>query len=363
MADVFPGVSNLSAAFTADDVKIPTARWMGVPLLSDSFNRADGAITQSDGAGHLEATGIGSGGSGRAWGGATWTIAGNKAVNTPGTGEEKVSNGSMEAGDPPTGWAPLGSGTVLSAVADERTGGAGAKSLNVVTNAASKGAQQNLTTVVGAWYRYSIWRKRISGAVIQWGLNGLLNFASTPSGDWVSSIATRRAAESSQIVVTYTSGGVGEYRQDDVSAKPITAADLFNTVDEGRTDGFTDVTMTACPNGVQGGIAARIAADASSGIIAYQDGANVKVDECVAGTYNPLASVASAFAAGDTLRLDLDGAAYRLYKIVAAGTATLISAGTTAVTTGTRHGLFATDPSVTIESVVSYPKKGYGVPA
>ena len=77
-------------------------------------------------------------------------------------GYELVNNGNFETGDPPTGWSAVDSG-VLSAVADERTGGSGAKALAVVNGAAKAGSgHQGKTTVIGMQYALTGWAKRVN---------------------------------------------------------------------------------------------------------------------------------------------------------------------------------------------------------
>ena len=97
-----PGVRNKSANLVAADyVRIPKALWLPRPLASDSFNRGDGALGTTDGAGHAETTGPGSGGRGRVWTAdeGTWVISGNKAVCTAraaGVGVATVDVGNVD---------------------------------------------------------------------------------------------------------------------------------------------------------------------------------------------------------------------------------------------------------------------------
>ncbi len=112
------------------------------------------------------------------------------------------------------------------------------------------------------------------------------------------------------------------------------------------------------------GIVARLdsAAVPANFIHAYQADANVVIAECVAGVYTNLASVASAFATSNVLRLDLSDANYRLYKITSAGVATLLSASTTNVLTGNLHGLFSTYSANTFSKFTVMQKAGYSPP-
>ena len=94
----------------------------------------------------------------------TWAVAGGRAVCTPTEGAEDISNGDMEAGDPPTGWTPIAS-AALASVADERTGGAGSKSMSVTNGLAATGyAVQTLHNTANTWVRYRMWAKRLGAS-------------------------------------------------------------------------------------------------------------------------------------------------------------------------------------------------------
>lgn len=70
-----------------DFFRVPVARWLPTPLVSDGFGSAFGI---SDGLGHQEgiAGGIGAGGAGVVWSNAgnTWSVSGGKAINTAPSG-------------------------------------------------------------------------------------------------------------------------------------------------------------------------------------------------------------------------------------------------------------------------------------
>lgn len=72
-------------------------------------------------------------------------------------------NGNMETGDPPTGWTATSS--TVDGVADERTGGAGAQSIDILaTGTYGRVLQANGTAaVVGALYKASVYNKNVSG--------------------------------------------------------------------------------------------------------------------------------------------------------------------------------------------------------
>ena len=78
----YPAVNALGiqSVFTCDFLRVPTQLWTSIPVIaSDSFNRTNGAIGSTDGAGLPEG-----GGAGLAWANqvGTWAIATNKAAGT-----------------------------------------------------------------------------------------------------------------------------------------------------------------------------------------------------------------------------------------------------------------------------------------
>lgn len=93
-------------------------------------------------------------------------LAGLMGGKKPAT--ERLANGSMEAGDPPTGWISIASGT-LASVADERTGGAGAKSLSITNGGATAGGGYRAMTNTAGVIKITGWVKRIGarGAKVQ----------------------------------------------------------------------------------------------------------------------------------------------------------------------------------------------------
>lgn len=78
LANAFPGITSFNAAINADDIMVPATLWWPTPEISDTFDRADGAIGISDGGVQPEADGVGKG---VAWQNkeGTWAIASNVA--------------------------------------------------------------------------------------------------------------------------------------------------------------------------------------------------------------------------------------------------------------------------------------------
>jgi len=334
-------------------IKIPVGLILKPPIASDSFVRGNGALGVTDGLGHAEANG----GGGKTWvfDAGVWTIATNKAKGTPAEGAPIMGgdtlNGNMETGDPPTGWNPL-LGSVLDGVADERTGGAGAQSCEATRGTDATVGYRSAATTVGIWYKGTAWLKNISGTAAYLQLAGMAygDTSGYAGPTWAQTVKCDRATGVSCIIRLGIAGAVNNVaRFDDFIVAPLTLSSLFSSLQAGTTNCKVRAKISALTTGTQAGVVARldIAAAPANFIIAYMDGTNVKIDECVAGVYAALGTAAKAFAADGEIELHLSGTAWRCYHITSAGVATLIASGVTNVVTGNLHGLFSTYTSNT----------------
>lgn len=363
----YPGIqaNSTTSIFTVDDIKIPPTLWLPTPLASDGFSIA----TLTDGLGHPETSGVGSGGSGLTWTGATWSVAGGVVSNTPTLEGDVVTNGNMETGDPPTGWN-AGAGAVLDGVADERTGGAGAQSMTVTNGAANYGnANQTITTVVGKWYQLTFWIKRASGIeyrVFNTSVTPWISIDNTNGGNattsWAQKRIIARCSTISTVLGAYTNTNIlNDFVSfDDIFLLPITHASLFRSVVVANAHVKVRASSITFLTNTQFGVAARLASDKTSGIVLYWDrDGTIKLDEFTGSTtWSNLMSVAKAWATGNSIELDLSGTAFRCYHITAAGVTTLLGSGTCTVdgSLGTDAGIFSTDPTNTGDNFVVYAK-------
>ncbi len=332
-ATMYPGIANYDAVLTADSILIPAQLWLPVPIASDSFTRADGALGVTDGAGHAEANG----GSGKAWvfDSGTWVVATNKAVGTPAAGSEVIVNGAFGAD---TDWT-------------KGTGWAIATGVATATLASADLSQTAAPLVAGTWYLTSFAASSQTAGTV--GL--VLGSAANPTHNTNATFAETQRATGTGFIVR---GVANTGSVDNVSAKPLTLSSLFSTVDAGNGDSIIDVKVAALLTGTQAGGVARLdsAVSPANFIIFYFDGAgNVKIDECIAGVYASLATAAKAFTADDILRLAPSGSAWRLYHITSSGTAVSIGSGTTNRTTGSLAGLFSTSASNTFSGFTNFP--------
>lgn len=137
-------------------------------------------------------------------------------------GSELQTYWNMEAGDPPTGWTSL-SGSTLSSVADERTGGAGSKSLNVVYGTGSTVAYSGHFGSTGMLIFGSVWMRNIDATSISVGMYAHEStFAPVTSTSWTNRTIYKIRADNGAYYARVT-GSVGESsRFDDLSMKQIT---------------------------------------------------------------------------------------------------------------------------------------------
>ncbi len=144
-----------------------------------------------------------------------------------GLGAELVTNGDMEAGDPPTGWI-ADSGATLSSVADERSGGAGAASVNVIRGTNNTSIRRSLGTLSVGWYRLDGWVKNGDATSVRLGVFGT-SLGIKQGNDIVSTSWTESDTKYFEVAVSeeitiygYVFGSSGEYgRFDDLSVKQV----------------------------------------------------------------------------------------------------------------------------------------------
>ncbi len=373
-SSIYPRIINYNTAFTVDYIRKPARLWLPPVLAHDTFTRGNGVIGSTEAAGPDN-----QGAPILAWTGATWTIATNKAINTPVAGSEKVSNGEFTTVT--TGWTP-GNCTLTQVDSTADPGAASGGADNGAAKQVATGSSsiyQALTLVVGTWYQFTCRayapsaNDKVKAARLQpTNLTPAITSQVTAEDAWQTLLQTARATNTSvsyilqcQAAGASTVGDIAYF--DMATVKPLTLSELFASLqDVGTPDVVVDATLAAYTTGTQMGIVARLdsAAVPANFIHAYQADANVVIAECVAGVYTNLASVASAFATSDVLRLDLSGANYRLYKITSAGVATLLSASTTTRLVGNLHGMFDTLAGAgnAFSKFTVMQKAGYSIP-
>lgn len=298
--------------------------WLPVPIVSDGFS----TLGTSDGLGHAETSGVGSGGSGVTWTGATWSVSGGKAINTPSLGSELVINGdfSVDANwSKGTGWSISGGTANASAVS-------------------GFDITQNILTI-GKWYKMTYAATFSSGQsrALFGGIGGAIS-------ESTSVLITGRAT-SSAIGVRGQSAMTGTV--DNVSVREISLSSLLSLHTSSTPDVFVGVEITVTAD-TQAGLALNwdSSSNPQNGVIAYHDGSNCKLEKCVAGTWTTVVSAAATYSANARIVVSKIGTAYRLYYNNAlVGSGTISDSG---VVNNTKHGLFSTDSSNTLDNYAIY---------
>ena len=349
-------VSTLTASISS--VRVPTAKWLPTPLLSDGFGSAFGT---SDGLGHAEgvAGGIGAGGSGVTLSnaGGTWSVSGGKAINTPSVGAEVLTNGDFSSwtGDNPDGWTVVGeSGSdpeVSEVGSGESHGGTGTGSANLYTSAGTSMGIRQYTLTLGTWYRAVVNVSAFSGG-------GLRLIDNTTATDWgtVTTTGTKTLVQRAKTAFEFNLFRLNAINitVDDVSLKALTLSELLTLSNLSCADVYAGVAITKSNTYVQAGLALNwdSASSPTNGLIVYLSGGNIYVDKCVAGTWTNVSNTAYTYSAGARLVCTMNAGALRVYYNGALiTTATIVDAG---ILTGQLHGLFSSDASNTLDDLTIY---------
>jgi len=319
-ATLYPEVAANAGIGRMDNVRIPANLWLPSPIISDGFS----IQATTDGLGHAETTGLGSGGANLTWvdQAASWTVATGAVTNTPTLGSELITNGDMSSD---TGWTQ-GTGWAIAAGTAAHTAlGAGDLTQAVLT--------------VGQWYRAVYTLSSFSAGSI----TALYGTATGPTRTTNATFTeTGRCIATTIAGLSATSDSVDT--ADDVSYKLLTLNSLFRSIQSGPKDAIHDVAITR-GLGTQCGLVCNLDSVSSPAnfIHAYFDGKdNIVLDKCVAGVYtNVQAATAVTYSAGAVLRVVKSGTSVTVYynNAIVGAIRTISDAG---IINNTNHSLFST---------------------
>lgn len=280
----------------------------------DSFTRGDGPIQGG-------------------WSGATWTISGGTAINTPVLGSELIANGGFAAD---TDWTKEDGWTISAGAAHKGE-----------SDASNRKISQDVLTA-NKWYRcvYTV-TSLVDGAARPY-----FNASYVQGGTLVDGTIT-----ASMFATGATAGILGSATTttmdlDNVSFKEIPLANLFLA----RSFGVNSVNASAALTLLTGnpaGIALCLDSVSSptNYVIATHDGVTtVNIHKCVAGTISLVNSAAGvAYSAGARIGLRRSGTTFTAsYDSVDATSGTVSDAS---IISNTYHGLFSTHPTNTLDDV------------
>lgn len=322
--------------FELEYARIPDAVWLPTPLVSDSFATTFGT---SDGLGHAEgiATGIGAGGGGVTWTGATWSVSGGKAINTPVPGSNIIVNGGFDAD---SDWTK-GTGWSIAGGKATKTPG--------VASAITQPATGNI------WYQVSFTISNLTAGVLEAYPNGPSSVSSNGSH-------THTIRPTGIVSVGILASATFDGSVDDVVVKPLVLAELLALSNLGTSN----VVLGAVPtrNSVaQNGVALNwdSASNPQNGVAVTLDVANnyARLLKCVGGVWSSVMATGITYSAGARLVVTKDDTKYRVYynNALVGTEQTIADAG---IISNTLHGLFSTDASNTLDDFVVYARGNEG---
>lgn len=335
-ATLYPGYyyplgSGSSGPWTLDNLRIPVALYIPIPLAYDTFTRANGALGSTGTTGpDSQAT------PSLAWTGATYTVATNVAVGTPTVGADAIVNGAFAAD---TDWSKGTGWTIVAGTAV-----ATAASADITATVAP------LTT--GAWYQTAFTQGGFGGGTVAVVL-GTTVFPTHGANGTFTEVgrATSTAFALRGVGLTDTI--------DNVSASVLTLASMFASVAVSTQNVLIDinVTLSSGTSGLPAGLVLNLdsAGTPANFVIAYLDGnGNAKLEKCVAGTYTSVISATVTYSAGATIRVIKNGTSYSLfYNGAAVGSTSTIS--DVGVVGNTLHGLFSTSALNSLDNFQIFP--------
>lgn len=342
------------AVFACDWIRVPQALWLPAPLLYDRFQRADGGLGSSDG--YAGDHGLGAVASAPWDRKAGWTVASNRAQNTPPESGQLLTDGGLEAWTSATNlpqWTEGGAGgNSVNQEASVVRSGTYACRLDVVDPASSAYIYQRILVTAGTWARIRAYVRASSAAGRFWITlpdSPTLNTTRTISPsttEWTLVDAVLPAMVDNPRVVfsKHSSSGAGSLYLDDLQVDSFATPDLFATQDVGTADVLVGVRLDANPGDHAVGAALCLddPDDPQNYLVVCRYQADLwRLIKCVAGVPTVVAtSDATPFVAGAWLWVAKGGDQvtvwYNGVRVISPQTVSVAE-----IVDNTRHGMFA----------------------
>lgn len=281
---------------------------------SDAFTRGNGAIAGG-------------------WTGATWTIASNKAVNTPVAGSELLTNGTFAVDanwSKGAGWTIAAGEAIATAV-----NSTGLSQAGVMSSSGFYPTSYDVTTYVSG------------GAVLStsMGITPIISGAGTMASD------TPMTATDTDF--TLNVAGPGTLHIDNASLKKFTLTDLVCTQNFKRPNGLTQADITVSTNRLAG-VTMNVDNPASvqNCVVAVIMPAMSRVYllKVVSGVLSLVSTTVISYVSGQSLKLTKFGTTYKVYYNGALVKTNTIS--DTGITHNVYHGLVSMNSANTIDNFV-----------
>lgn len=331
--NLFPAsvATNSTTIATADNIRIPIALYIPTPLAYDTFTRANGALgsTEAVGPDAQVLTAI-------AWAftAGIWAIVTNRAVATPVLGADVIINGAFAAD---TDWTKGAGWSIAAGVA-------------AAVTASSDLSQTVPPLIVGRWYSVTYTVSGFSLGTVQAVVGGVALPTHAANGTYTE--VARAGTTAALLRGVGFSGSI-----DNVSAQPLTTAELFATVLCSSADVIIDkaITLSAALNGLPDGSVVNLdnTSNPQNFIIVYLDGkGNCVCEECVAGVFTTKFTAAVTYSVNAVLRVVREGTRLLVfYNNIAVSTVQTMTANV-----NMRHGMFGVSALNSGDSGVIWPR-------
>ncbi len=285
--------------------------------------------------------------------GATWTISGGSALNTPNPGTEIHDDGNAASdpagneADATTGWVEQ-SVTIASQGADKHTGSYALQG-TVVGAGGGKRMEYSWASTTGMWYAVDGWMKRGTGT-LTWTVWSNLRLSASVSAQaaWTEHKVTSRATGNPALMRVYISGDTNTGYLDNLSIKPLTTSELLAYVKARDANVICKAGWTITGN-TEAGVFVRVddPSNPQNGLIATHDGTNAALIKIVGGTTTSLIDTAAAYAAGADVEIRCSGNTVQLFYN---GAQVGVDQTVSDVPYNGYHGMFSTDSRNTAAS-------------
>ena len=352
--------NSVAGVGSVSEILIPKKRYIPTPLVSDGFSSST-----TDGKGNAEQNGP----TGGTWTGSTWTNTEGTAVNTPVTlGADLITNGGFE-GSYTAGLAPNWL-TITGTPTESADAHGGSKAQQFQATSLAGRLYQDIPTTNHRYYRMSAWVKRVSGTAGD-VFTGISNGVTESLTDAVTSstytqVFVSERARGATMNIRPLRGATNAVTDvcvvDDVTVQELTLSELMRTTESSATDFVITAQTSNLPRGLHFGIVANVddPSNPRNFVLFVQEGNAVRLLKCVAGVFTEVGGAVVAKNNTAVMTLIKRGTSYwGIYNTNngSTSTATISDAG---IVSNTKHGLFSTHPSITVDNFVIWPSGTLG---
>jgi hypothetical protein len=272
-------------------------------------------------------------------------VASPAAITPTLSGVELVTNGTMEAGDPPSSWTPYN--VIAAADADRHLGAAAAK---LTATGGNPSFYQFISTTAGLWYQAQMWAKVTAGDNVKLTANDngggytmRLVLVNDPAA-YTAMAGVFLAGNASTTINAAPNVDTDVAWIDDVSCQAIILPSTQGVIHTLPVTNFTAEVAVTLTAGTQVGL--RLCLDDPANplnfVDAYHDGTNAHLVACIAGVYQAEAiNAAATYGAGYVLKVIKYGSIWQLwYNGTQIGTNATISAA--GIISNTQHTWLST---------------------